>query len=986
MSEPCPRVPRATYRLQFNGGFAFSDATGIVPYLAELGISHIYASPYLKARQGSTHGYDIIDHGTINPEIGDGESFAAFCAALAKHGMGQILDFVPNHVGIFGADNRWFLDVLAWGEDSPFAECFDIDWRPAKPELHGKILVPILGDHYGTVLTKGEVTLTLDEDGGGFSFWYYDNRLPLAPSTFAKVLRPAIDRLRQCDTVGADRDDRFALLSAGFDELRRAARTRTARLARFALAERLHGDLAGLLRAHPTFRDHVEAVIAEVNGVPGNPASFRRLHQLLEAQHYRLAYWRVASEEINYRRFFQINDLAGIRVEVARVFDTVHRQVFQWIDEGRVHGLRIDHVDGLFDPRQYLERLQLRYREGRAGETAVGNPNDLYVVVEKILAHHETLPAEWPVAGTTGYEFLNEVNGLFVDREGEAALSACYLEFVSAVPSFDETAYRGRKLAMEQELASELWVLANEINHLTESDWFTRDFTLVGLRQALREIVASFPVYRTYIDWQGIRPEDRRDLDWAVAHGRRRSDRSDLSVFDFVADLLTTDISRGHVPALNRREVVRLAMKFQQYTGAVMAKGVEDTAFYRYNRLISINEVGGDPTRFGIATATFQRSRQAAARNWPHAMLTTATHDTKRGEDMRARINVLSELPGEWAEGVRRWSTQNRRHRSEVNDGPVPSPNDEYLFYQTLVGAWPTELMTGDEPDAEVLAALRRRMGEFMIKAVREAKVHSSWINQDAAYEQALTAFVDRALDGQGRNPFVEALGAFAARVAAVGVVNSLSQTTLKLTCPGVPDLYQGCELWDLSLVDPDNRRPVDFDRRVDTLRTLRDQCRDGGDAARLAGLLSDWPDGRIKLYVTWRLLEVRRAMPVLFETGGYRPLETEGPRAANLVAFQRTSDAASLLVIVPRLVAPWTEGPDRWPIGVTPWQGTEVLLPTQEATDGWRNVFTGEVLAPAEAPDGDAPLRLRAADLLATVPLGVWARPGPIPENDPHR
>jgi (1->4)-alpha-D-glucan 1-alpha-D-glucosylmutase len=972
----CPPIPRATYRLQFHRGFTFKDAMTIVPYLAELGISHVYASPYLKARPGSSHGYDIIDHNALNPEIGDNESFAAFCAVLSVHGMGQILDFVPNHVGIFGADNRWFLDVLAWGEEAPFAEFFDIDWRPAKPELHGKLLVPVLGDHYGVTLTNGELRLTLDETADGFSLWYYDNRLPLAPETYGRILRPAIESLVHADDADATHGGRLVLLAAGFDELRRPARTRPARLARFALAERLRRDLADLLQSHPSFRDRLDAVVAEFNGVPGQPASYRRLHQLLEAQHYRLAYWRVAAEEINYRRFFQINDLAGIRVELPEVFQSIHRLVFEWIDEGRVHGLRIDHVDGLFDPRQYLERLQQRYRQGWLEREPDAEPAPLYIVVEKILAQHEQLPADWPIGGTTGYDFLNLVNGLFVNPAGEAALSRCYEDFAGQRPWFDEVAYRGRKLAMEQELASELRVLANEINHLTESNWFTRDFTLVGLRQALREIVASFPVYRTYIDWHGIRPDDRRDLDWAVALGKRHSDRSDLSVFDFLLSLLTTDIGRGRTPTLSRREVRRLAMKFQQYTGAVMAKGVEDTAFYRHNRLVSLNEVGGDPTRFGTTPAAYHRTQQATARSWPHAMLTTATHDTKRGEDVRARINVLSEMADAWAEAVKRWSTLNRRHRAVVNDLPAPSENDEYLFYQSLVGAWPATFLAGGEPDPEAMDSLRQRMSDFMLKAVREGKVHSSWINQDAAYEQALTNFVERALDVRSRNPFIEAFCAFARGVAKAGVINSLAQVTLKLTSPGVPDIYQGNELWDLSLVDPDNRRPVDFSLRTEMLRALRRDRPSGADPAWLRALLDDWPSGRIKLFVTWRLLDVRRALPAVFAEGKYRPIDAAGPRADNLCAFIRADRNAALLVIVPRLVAAWSAGPEAWPLGATPWQGTELLLPAADAAQSWHNIFTAEPLAVTgdHANGGaDAAMRVGAADALAGFPIGVW-------------
>ncbi len=975
MPTPCLNVPRATYRLQFHAGFTFADAIAIVPYLADLGISHVYASPYLKARPGSSHGYDIIDHNVINPEIGDAESFAALCNVLALHKMGQILDFVPNHMGIFGAENRWFLDVLTWGDESPFADFFDIDWRPAKPELHGKILMPILGDHYGAVLTNGELRLAVDASEDGFSVWYYAHRLPLTPGTYGRILRPTIDRLlREAGADAAGGGGRLAMLAAGFDELRRPARTRPARLARIALAERLRSELADLLRGFPAFRAGIDAVVAELNGEAGKPQSFRRLHQLLEVQHYRVAYWRVAAEEINYRRFFQINDLAGIRVELPDVFERIHRQVFQWIDEGRVHGLRIDHIDGLFDPRQYLERLQKRFRERRAAADPEAEADELYVVVEKILASHESLPADWPIAGTTGYEFLNLLNGLFVNPDAEVGLCACYEQFAGAMPSFHEITYGGRKLAMEQELASELRVLANEINHLTESNWNTRDFTLVGIRQALREIVASFPVYRTYVDWHGIRPEDRRDLDWAVAHGRRRSDRSDLAVFDFLRTLLTTDLGRGRTPILNRREVRRLAMKFQQYTGAVMAKGVEDTAFYRYNRLVSLNEVGGEPTRFGTTVAAFHHVNQNTARRWPRTMLATSTHDTKRGEDVRARLNALSERAEEWSEHVQRWAVQNRRHKSEVNDAEAPSANDEYLFYQVLVGAWPVDCVADAEPSVEAMDRLRERMSAYMLKAVREAKVHSSWINEDAAYEQALTGFVERALDVRARNPFVESVGAFVERLAVVGVINALAQTTLKLTLPGVPDIYQGAELWDLNLVDPDNRRPVDFGRRACELGALREQWTGRAEIAWLGALLDDWPSGRVKLFVTWRLLQLRRLLAAVFLDGSYKPIAAEGPRADNLCAFQRAHGEKSILVVVPRLIAPWTDGPGGWPIGARVWRDTALLIPADDYCEGLHDVFSGAPLPSGQAGADDKMVRLDLAVLLSAFPLGVWA------------
>lgn len=977
-------VPRATYRLQFHAGFTFEDATRILPYLDDLGISHVYASPYLKARPGSTHGYDITDHNSLNPEIGDTASFDAFCGQLASREMGQVLDFVPNHMGIHHADNGWWLDVLEWGEESVYAEYFDIDWSPAKPELKGKVLVPSLGDHYGRVLVDGQLRLGFDAANGTFGIGYYEHYFPLAPGTYPLILRLVRDSLMKEEGVDQESLAELALVLTGFGELKGAGRSARHRGVRRALADRLKRQLAELVGKAPPIAQHIEGAIANLNGTPGKQKSFVALHRLLEAQHYRLAYWRVAAEEINYRRFFQINDLGGIRMELAGVFDAVHRLVLQWIAEGRVQGLRIDHIDGLFDPRQYLERLQARAREARQDTTAdsAASPGDLYVVVEKILAGHETLRTQWPIAGTTGYEFLNRLTRLFVDPAGEERLTRFYDRIAADDPPFHEIAYLGRKLAMDQELASELRVLANEINHMTEESWFSRDFTLVGIRQALREIVACFPVYRTYIDRHGPSPEDRRDIDWAVAHARRRSARADLSVFDFLKDLLTTDLGRGPAREVNRREVLRLAMKFQQYTGAVMAKGLEDTAFYRYNRLISLNEVGGEPTRFGTSVSAFHYACQDVARRWPTTMLSTATHDTKRGEDVRMRINALSELSQEWRTLVRRWAVLNRRHKSLVNDAPAPDNNEEYLFYQTLVGAWPTDCLTDAVLEPGAMDALAERLGAYMLKAAREAKAHSSWINQDVAYEEAVLAFVRQSLDVSQRNLFLESVQPFATKVAAIGAVNSLSETALKLTSPGVPDIYQGCELWDLSLVDPDNRRPVDYDVRRNTLAEIRRRFDVALPAVAIEGLVRDWPSGRIKLFVTWRLLALRRSLPELFRAGGYLPVESEGVNAANLCAFVRHHGDAVVLVVVPRLVSLWVAPEALWPNAETVWGDTRIMLPEGQRPPGIRSVLTGEAieLGPEEMADGKLPV----ARLLSGFPVGVYVGHTATPSVSP--
>ncbi|TVR98628.1 MAG: malto-oligosyltrehalose synthase [Rhodospirillales bacterium] len=968
-------VPRATYRLQLSGSFGFADAGAIVPYLDRLGISHVYCSPYLKARPGSGHGYDIIDHNALNPEIGDTAAFDAFCDALAAADMSHILDFVPNHMGIGHSDNAWWLDVLEWGRESPYAEYFDIDWEPAKVELRGKVLVPSLGDHYGRVLENGELALRFDAEDGKFSVWYYDHRFPVTPAHYAPLLADALRRLADNPGEGEDTRVAFDLIVAGFRDLRRPARSARQRSHRRGKAEKLVAQLAEMARTHAAVGNAIEAAAMAVNGTADEPASFVRLHRLLEAQHYRLAFWRVAAEEINYRRFFQINDLAGIRVELPQVFDEVHRLVIRLAAEGRLQGLRLDHIDGLFDPKQYLLRLQDKIRAAKAERAGAGG-NDggglFYVLVEKILAHHERVRDDWPVAGTTGYEYLNRLNGVFVDPDGAEGLIRGYQRFMGEERDFDEMCYSTKKQAMDEELASELRVLANEFNRLTENAWLTRDYTLVGLRQALREIVACFPVYRTYVDRHGASAEDARDIQWAVARAERRSNRPDKSVFPFIRDVLTMTLGRGRKSPYPRKEVQRLAMKFQQYTGPVMAKGVEDTAFYRFAALASLNEVGGEPTRFGVSVSAFHNRCQDQAKRSPVSMICTATHDTKRGEDVRARINVLSEMPDAWGESVRRWAAFNRRRRVDLEDGPAPTPNNEYLFYQTLVGAWPLEFHDAEELDPEHMAEFRERMTGYMLKAVREAKTRTSWINMDPDYEGALAAFVKDVLEVERPNPFLADFRPFHRRIAELGMLNALAQVALKLTVPGVPDIYQGCELWDLNLVDPDNRRPVDFARRDALLAEI--EARWQVDAkATATELLADWVAGGVKLLVVARLLALRREHPALFEEGAYLPLETEGRRAENLLCFLRAEGDRRLLVCVPRLLARLTTPMAPLPIGDSVWRDSAILLPPELADLSWRNIVTGET---SRAVDDREPPRLAVASVLASFPVAALVAP----------
>ena len=900
---------RATYRLQFHRRFTFRDAKALVPYFAELGISHLYASPIMEARPGSSHGYDIISHNRINPEIGGEADFQNFVAELHAHGMGLILDIVPNHMAVGGRDNAWWLDTLEWGEQSPYAAYFDINWDASRPDLKGRVLLPVLGDQYGVILEEGGIELRLDPAEGSFSAWYYDHRFPISPRSYAAILEAGRGPL-----TGLARE--FAAATFGRPA---TARDRTAVLKR-RLAE---------IAADPAGGAAVARALRAFNGRPGRPPSFRRLHRLLDAQAYRLAYWRVATEEINYRRFFNINDLAGLRMELPLLFEETHRLVFQMIGRGEVQGLRIDHIDGLFDPGGYCAQLQKRFSE------------PIYILVEKILARHERLP-DWPVAGSTGYDFTNEVLALFVDPAGERTMTRLYRQLTGRDADFDDILAACKRRIMQVNLASEINVLAGRFHRLSMSEWRTRDFTLNGMLAALEEVIAAFPVYRTYVSERGLSGDDRRHIEWAIGQARKRRRAGDTTIIDFVHRVITADCE-GHP---HPDEVMQTAMQFQQVTGPVMAKACEDTAFYRYFRLLALNEVGGDPRRFGMSVGAFHHLMQDRARTWPQTMVTTATHDTKRGEDGRVRLALLSEMPREWGRRVARWLRLNRRHRSEIDREVVPDRNVEYLFYQTLVGAWPPGL---SPDDTEAMRSLGERVEAYMIKAVREGKEVSGWSTPNIAYETALQRFVRGVLEATRANPFLADFHAFIGLLARPAAIASLAQLVLKLTVPGVPDIYQGGELWDFSLVDPDNRRPVDWGQR----RALLCEAGSAG-FTEPSGIVED---GREKLFIVHRLLGLRRDHPELFAAGDYLPLEvTDGPRADHLCAFARRRDGAVLVVAVPRLVCRLYRDDS-----VADWGAAELVLPALLA---WRDVLTGREWPGCE--------RLPVSGLFAEGPVSV--------------
>ena len=934
-------VPRATYRLQLNGDFTFAQATELVPYLAALGVSHVYLSPYFKARADSTHGYDIVDHNALNPEIGSRGDLDRLCATLREHGMGQVLDIVPNHVGVLDADNAWWRDVLENGRAAPHASYFDIDWDRAREELRGKLLLPVLGDRYSLALERGEIAVAFDASRGEFEIRYFDHRFPLDPHTYPTILAPAAERLGGRLSEKEDSiSDIVESLGLAFGELPKTIETGAERKAeRQREKERHKRSLAELCSRSPELTRCIEEELQRLNGRKGDAASFDALHSLIAAQPYRLASWRMAADDINYRRFADINELAAVRMEVPAVFDASNTLLFELIGARQVNGLRVDHPDGLYDPLGYFEHMQrcAAARLQSANSHAAGD-EAIYLVVEKITMPFESMPADWPIAGGTGYDFANLVNGLFIDPRAESKLTRGYFAFVREQLEFDDLLYRSKRLIMTVAMGSELNALASLLARIAQSDRASSDFTSQSLRAALIGVVASLPVYRTYVTAEHVSSDDRRYIEWAVKAAKKRARAAEPTVFDFLRDALTTDLVQRR-PTAQRAAIVEFAMKLQQFSAPVMAKGMEDTAFYVYNRLVSLNEVGGDPRRFGVSVAQFHHANTERAKQWPHAMLSTSTHDSKRSEDLRARIDVLSEVPAEWRLHVARWRRINRSHRRKLDELEAPSRNDEYLVYQTLVGAWP-----GGDLEAPALAEFRERIEGYILKVVREAKTFSSWLNPNEEYEAALVGLVRGLLTAPGNRRFMADFVPFHRRVAWFGMLNSLAQTLLKLTVPGVPDIYQGCERWSLNLVDPDNRRAIDYATNGTSLMAMQSATSD--DAALARDLLKNMHDGRIKQFVTWRALAARREHTALFRDGAYVPLPTTGTHADHLCAFARMLDGDCAVVVVPRLACTLLGGETILPIGADVWGDTRIVLSNLPPQKAWTNALTGTQIA----------------------------------------
>jgi (1->4)-alpha-D-glucan 1-alpha-D-glucosylmutase len=935
-------IPDATYRLQFNSRFTFAQATKLAPYLSRLGISHCYASPYLKARPGSTHGYDIVDHNALNPEIGSEADYERFVAELRRHRMGLIADIVPNHMGIMGSDNSWWLDVLENGPASGYAGFFDIDWHPVKKPLQNKLLIPVLGDHYGNMLEQRGLTLKFDAGTGEFSIYYHQHRFPIDPQTYPLILNAQhsqlLDRFDASDPLLLE----YQTLDSSFGKLpERTTATPAQREDRNRDKEVFKRQLARLCSDNASIKQFIDSCVAKIND------SADKLHILLEHQAYRLAYWRVAGDEINYRRFFDINELAGLRVEQKQVFEASHRFILSLIEQNKIQGLRLDHADGLYDPVGYNQRLCERIAAISHGHADDMAP-PIYIVAEKIVANYEYLTHDWPIHGTTGYEFANIVNGVFVDAGAEDAFTVIYNRFSGQETDFEELVYQAKKQVMTTSMAAEWNVLANRLSQIAESHSKTRDYTLNALRDALLEVSACFPVYRTYINSPEVQKEDVQYIEWAIAQARRRSHAADKSVFDFIHQVL---LIRPHSPDAEG-DLIGFVKKFQQYTAPVMAKGHEDTALYQYNRLITLNEVGGDPRRFGYSVNAFHFFNQERVKKWPHAMLNLSTHDSKHGADVRARINVLTEIPEQWQQAVFHW---HRLNHLRMTGSTVISRNDEYLFYQILLGTWPLTAL-----DDATLDAYRERIRAYMIKAVREAKQYSSWFNPDQEYEQAVIDFINHCLDRKANHVFLSDFAAFETQLRRAGLHNALAQTLLELTSPGVPDIYQGNETWQFSLVDPDNRRPVDFNRIRQLLTTIDEAI--ASDRWQLLQSLMNTPeDGRIKLFLTAQTLRLRRDMAALFENGEYLKLTVSGPRLDNLVAFARCDPDHYAVIVVPRLMKHLLDE------GFT-WFCTRLELPA-DAPRHYRNIFTGDKLSAITVDDH---LELNIRELFGAFPVAL--------------
>jgi (1->4)-alpha-D-glucan 1-alpha-D-glucosylmutase len=907
------RIPTATYRIQFHSEFKFEAAKNIIAYLADLGISELYASPIFKARAGSTHGYDVVDPTQLNPELGTSEDFEALVSEIKRHEMGWVQDIVPNHMA-YDSQNAWLMDVLENGLDSDFSDYFDIEWDQAYEDVKGRVLAPMLGNFYGEALQNGEIQLLYEESG--LSVDYYGFKLPVRIESYGKFISQNLGQVAR--ELGKRHPDFLKLL--GILHLIKSVPHETKGKERYAQIAFVKVLLWELYTQNPEVKEFVDGNVKFFNGEKGNPESFNLLDNLLQEQFYRLSFWKVGAEEINYRRFFTVNELISMRVQEIKVFNKTHDFVSQLVEQGKVTGLRIDHIDGLYDPTEYLKRL--REKTG-----------DVYITVEKILELEEDLPEGWPVQGTSGYDFLNYVNGLFCRTESEKQFTDIYTKITRSESYYEQLFIEKKQLIVEKNLAGDVDNLAQILKKIAGQSRLGIDFTMNGLKRTLSEVLVLFPVYRTYVNGDGLSEEDRTYIKAVIEEARGRIPLL-LNELNFIEKLLLLEWEES-LTEEQRGLRLHFVMRLQQLSGPLMAKGIEDTLFYLYNRLLALNEVGGNPGKFGITLNEFHEVNQKQMTAWPHKMNATATHDTKRGEDVRARLNVLSEIPEEWEKQVKTWIEINRPQKSDVRGKAVPVPNDEYFFYQTLVGSYPF-----DESENESFVG---RVKDYMLKSVREAKLHTAWLRPDSAYEEGFLAFVEKVLEPSESNQFMKEFLPFQKWVAGYGIFNSLSQVLLKYTAPGVPDTYQGTEFWDLSMVDPDNRRPVDYEQRISSLKDIKEKAQT--DSLKLIDeLFSSKEDGRIKLFLTHKVLQARKENLEVFQKGDYLPVEVVGKFKDHIVAFARSFGDTTAIAIAPRFFTTLVQ-PGEYPLGEQVWADTQLQLP-QGSSSTWRDAIADQTIS----------------------------------------
>jgi (1->4)-alpha-D-glucan 1-alpha-D-glucosylmutase len=942
------KIPVATYRVQFNAEFGFAQARDIVDYFADLGISTLYASPVFRAKKGSSHGYDVVDTNSLNPDLGSDEEFEGLMKVLKKNGIGWIQDFVPNHMA-FDGENEKLMDLLENGQDSKYYDFFDIDWSHFDEGLRNRLLTPFLGRHYGESLDAGEIVLRYSDRG--FYFQYYDLVLPLKIESYTRILKQG--HLELAKKLG-DENPSLIKFHSIIHSLNTLPSSQDDMTGRYNQIRFIKSMLWELYTANDDIRDFIGEKVITVDGgnIPEDHLNF--LDNLLAEQFFRIAFWKVASEEINYRRFFNINGLISLRMENDQVFDQTHVLLQKMIKEKKISGLRIDHIDGLYDPTGYLRRL--RDKSG-----------DLFIVVEKILDIHEELPSLWPVQGTTGYEYLNYINGIFCDETNGSAMNKLYYSYTGMKSSYEAILYEKNQLIIEKDMTGDVDNLAHLLKKISSKDRYGNDMTIYGLKKAIIEILALFPVYRTYMRLDYCSDADRHLIRETLTKALGLNPEL-LNELKFIEQFLLLEFSEYHTGE-DKANWYHFISRFQQLTGPLMAKSLEDTTLYVYNRLLSLNEVGSSPDRFGTSVTAFHDYILKRSRRLPHSMNATSTHDTKRGEDVRARINVLSEIPEVWESNLRKWSRLNRKKKKSIKGITIPDKNDEYFLYQTLIGTYPSN--PGE------IESFHDRLKAYTIKAVREAKVHTEWLRPDTDYEKYYISFIEKILKSSDQNRFLEEFLTFQKMIAYYGIFNSLSQTLIKIASPGVPDFYQGTEFWDLNMVDPDNRRPVDYGLRKWLFNEMK--SRESVDRLKLIGeLLSTKEDGRIKLFLMYKALSARNKEKALFQKGSYIPLETAGRHKDSILSFARAYKPVWMIAIAPRFLT-GVVGEHQYPFGMEVWHDTHIQLP-QQAPTSWKDVITGETFTFEKELTVGTVLKYFPVALLLNTEKGKGRKSGIVP------